>query len=63
MIAPDIRAWHEKYQQLPNHDRRIIDNAMDAVMKTLRSGGFTPPGDDRAEALVARITQYALEAP
>lgn len=56
------RYWHDFYaEKLTTAEKNAIDEAYDAAVQSLRRAGFAVKGDDRAEKLVAALTQYLEE--
>lgn len=54
--------WHQVYEDMPPAQQKVVDDAYNEVRRVLEwDGRFTPANDDRAEALVASITQYYVE--
>jgi len=58
----DIRAAHNLYKNLPEKERDAVDDAYSAARLALVGCGFKVANDDRAEELVAAITQYLIDS-
>jgi hypothetical protein len=60
MLTKDEHDLHEQYENLSQQARDAIDDAYKAATDALKDAGLTIKGDDRAEKLVAAITEYVL---
>ena len=56
------REWRDKYDELTDEDRRVIDNAFGRLAAYMREEGFSVPGDDRTEDLIGAITKFYCES-
>lgn len=52
----------ERYESVPAHVRRAIDDAFEAAQDALKERGLAVASDDRAENLVDAIMVYVLES-
>lgn len=59
-MTRDQTYYHAMYERLKPVDQEAINEAYKALAKSLRKSDFVTPGDDRAEALVAAITEYVV---
>ena len=58
----DIRAAHKQYEELLSHDQLAVDVAFKEIQNTFKTFGLACATDDRAEELIAAITQYLLDS-
>ena len=62
-LTAEYRKWHGYYESVAsNATRSVIDNAYTAARKALRDAGYEAANDDRAEDLIAAITQYLVQS-
>ena len=59
-LTPHAKQWHEKYANLDPTEQDTINLAFDAVVAVFKRDGVDCAMDDRAETLIAAITEYAL---
>lgn len=61
-LSPEESKLHEAYEALPDEPKSIIDNAFSAFIRELTDANYVIHNDDRAEVLIARMTEYFLNA-
>jgi hypothetical protein len=62
MLTDQDRAYHAKYEALPELARANVDRAVRAAIEALKQGGAPCAMDDRVEALVAAVARYLVES-
>ena len=61
-LSANTRKWHEVYESLEGDQKDAVDEVFQDVSEILRLNGLKTAMDDRAETLVAAITQYVVES-
>jgi hypothetical protein len=55
--------WHDHYEnELTDGEKLVVNDAFSFVADTLSKNGINPAYDDRAEKLIAAITEYLVES-
>lgn len=59
-LTTEEQHWHTHYRSSDDDTIAHIDLAFQVLRDALRTQGFSPANDDRAEAMIAAITKYIL---
>jgi len=59
-LTVEAREYLDAREEAPARFKNAIDNAMDALMGSLRRTGWPLAGDDRAAELEAAVVRYVI---